>query len=115
MADSNTVNGRLWNAKRDARNRDIAWRLTDAQAIALIEGHCHWCGKEGPGGIDRHGNEKYYSPKNAVPCCKECNVAKSTMSPGQWLAWVERVVAHSIAPDVWENFYRTSDGEPETQ
>jgi len=112
VADSNTINGRLWNAKRDARNRGIAWRLTDAQAIELIEGPCHWCGKEGPGGIDRMGNEKYYSPRNAVPCCKTCNVAKATMQPAEWFAWLDRVGAHSIAPDVWENFYRTFDGEP---
>src|SRR5262249_1028796 len=93
MADNRTPNGRLWNAKRDARNREIAWRLTDAQALALFAGPCYWCGVDGPNGIDRENNEPYYSTRNSVSCCKRCNIAKSTMKPNEWLDWLRSVLA----------------------
>jgi len=105
MADNNTLNGRLWNAKRDARNRAIAWRLTDAQAIRLFEGDCYWCGRRGPNGIDRENNEPYYSTKNAVSCCWRCNRAKSAMTADEWESFVQAVASEFFIrnpEDVWQ-------------
>ena len=84
MANHDTLNGRLWNAKRDARNRGYAWRLTDARAIRLFEGECYWCGAPGPNGIDRVNNEPYYNSRNSVSCCWACNQAKRIMTANQW-------------------------------
>jgi hypothetical protein len=101
-------------AKRTARIRGYAWRLTDEHALSLCEQDCHYCGappsnlKRHPdangsftySGIDRVDNDRGYEPDNVVPCCKHCNVAKRDRSLSDFLAWVARVNAHSIAQKV---------------
>jgi hypothetical protein len=93
MANNDTPMGRFWNAKRDARTRGLAWRLSDRHALRLFAAPCHWCGAEGPNGIDRISNERYYSDRNAVPCCWTCNAAKKTMTCRQWLEFIYKVHA----------------------
>jgi hypothetical protein len=105
MADNGTPAGRLWNFKRDARNRGITVRLTDAQALRLFEGDCYWCGRRGPCGIDRENNEPYYSTKNAVSCCWRCNRAKSSMTAAEWESFVDAVAKQFFfrnPEDVWD-------------
>jgi hypothetical protein len=105
MAENTTPRGRLWNAKRDARNRGIAWRLRDSQAIALFNGDCYWCGAPGPCGIDRENNEPYYSTKNAVSCCWRCNRAKSNMTAAEWEGFINAVAGEFFnrnPEDIWQ-------------
>lgn len=42
-------------------------------------------------GIDRKNNEPYYSIKNSVTCCNECNYAKKNMSFNEWEQFLERI------------------------
>ena len=96
MANNTTINGHLWNAKRDACNRGLTWRPTDAQAIKLFEGDCYWCGALGPNGIDRVNNESYYSPRSSVIACWICNKAKQTMSAQQWFHFCLGITRHTL-------------------
>lgn len=41
-------------------------------------------------GIDRIDNSKGYLTNNCVPCCSDCNGAKTDMSLYAWLSYVER-------------------------
>lgn len=45
-----------------------------------VSQNCFYCGSKNAGGIDRIRNEKRYTPKNIVPCCKVCNYMKNTTS-----------------------------------
>lgn len=77
--------------RHSAKVRNLVWGLTDEQAFALFTGRCHYCGapptrvrerKDLIGtytfnGIDRVSNSLGYVPDNVVPCCYECNLAKS--------------------------------------
>lgn len=46
-------------------------------------------------GIDRVDSAQGYVLTNVVPCCKQCNRAKSDLSREEFLTWVERVHAHN--------------------
>lgn len=47
-------------------------------------------------GIDRLNSALGYTPKNTVPCCKTCNIAKHTMTPKEFITWARRVAAHTV-------------------
>lgn len=42
-------------------------------------------------GIDRLDSNLGYTHENCVPCCKYCNIAKSTMTVNEFLSWIDRV------------------------
>jgi hypothetical protein len=56
---------------------------------------CWYNGTKAVNGLDRKDNQKGYTPENAVPCCRTCNVAKHTMSESEFLSWAHRVVTWS--------------------
>jgi len=72
--------------------------LTYEEARELYTQPCHYCGLSPTapkcGGIDRKHNDIGYTPGNCVPCCRECNDAKSSRRFDQWLSWVSRLSAH---------------------
>jgi hypothetical protein len=45
-------------------------------------------------GIDRVVNSVGYTLENCVPCCSNCNRAKSTLSRQEFIAWAHRVKKH---------------------
>jgi hypothetical protein len=92
----------LWYAKRDARNRGIAWQIKDQDALALFTQECFWCGAvPAPvNGLDRKNNERYYRKSNVVACCWPCNRAKGAMKERMWAALCER-----IALKYWNDDY----------
>lgn len=53
---------------------------------------CHYCGKEGPNGIDRVDNTVGYTKKNCVACCKHCNYVKGDLSLEDFKTWTKRFV-----------------------
>lgn len=77
---------------RGAKERDLAWQLSEEQFIDIIESSCHYCGERGSmkdikkdrtisiNGIDRVDNTKGYTVENIVPCCNFCNHAKKDYS-----------------------------------
>jgi 5-methylcytosine-specific restriction endonuclease McrA len=47
-------------------------------------------------GLDRVDNSKKHTPDNVVPCCKECNTAKSNMSYYDFRNHIERIYNNFI-------------------
>jgi hypothetical protein len=76
-----------------ARTRGYAWDLTDAEAEAIFAQDCHYCGWEGPGGIDRYFNGRGYTPENAVPCCTGCNNMKGNKDGTAFLDLLRAIVS----------------------
>jgi hypothetical protein len=70
----------------------------------MFSTNCHYC--EAPpvldnrklvrNGIDRVDSSKGYVTDNVVPCCRDCNVAKSDLSKAEFLNLVEKIYNHSI-------------------
>lgn len=90
--------------KRGARDRGLAFELTNEQVRELIEQECYYCGQKPVvrytavgcageyewNGIDRVDNSKGYTPDNCVPCCKLCNFGKRDLTLAEFTAWIER-------------------------
>lgn len=92
-----------------ARERGLAWELTQNDFLRLTSLDCHYCGVA-PGnvagyfvfsGIDRLDNDRGYSVDNCVPCCKTCNFAKRDLPYDDWMAWIARLASfHFFRPDM---------------
>lgn len=109
--------GYKYRAKRKGR----AWRLSKKRFREMCQAACHYCGSlpltpinaymTGDGkprsrnearcaaaeilvnGIDRVNSNAGYTNANCVPACKTCNFAKSDMSYGLFVEWLERVAS----------------------
>jgi hypothetical protein len=98
--------------KQGAEARNLPMELTFDQFVAIIENDCEYCGcppdksnlqyrRKNPhsylryNGIDRLDNTKGYVVGNVVPCCKTCNMAKSSMTFEAWLDWMENFSKHA--------------------
>ncbi len=80
--DKSDLERRFNQAKSRALRRGIRWELTFAEYIEFIKNSCHYCGQQiglTGSGLDRKNNEKVYSSKTVVPCCKRCNTMKSNL------------------------------------
>ena len=97
--------------KHNAERRNLSFDFNEDDLIAMTQAPCHYCGEKGSNvynekgsngifrynGIDRVDSSKGYSINNCVPCCKMCNVAKSTRSVNDFLTWAHRVYSHSVS------------------
>ncbi len=99
--------------KNGARHRNIKFDLSIDQFSNIINKNCNYCGelpsnkfngfptpRESPflySGIDRIDSNLGYTIENCVPCCRTCNVAKSTSSKQQFLAWISKVYHHGFS------------------
>lgn len=65
--------------KSSDRKKGIEFNITKDQAIELLKQPCIYCGDSKPAGIglDRIDNSKGHTIDNVVPCCYECNTARS--------------------------------------
>lgn len=91
--------------KRRAKNRSLTFNLPSDEIDALLNGHCHYCGKtpgnickhgKGNGvfvynGIDRKNNDIGYESENCVSCCGLCNMSKRHQCYEDFLNWVAKV------------------------
>jgi hypothetical protein len=68
--------------------------ITEAEFTNISSRPCHYCGVNGPNGIDRADCAKGYEPANCLPCCKHCNYVKGNLSSSDFEAWTERFVNH---------------------
>jgi 5-methylcytosine-specific restriction endonuclease McrA len=96
------------NYKNSTRYSGRVWDLTDEEFDRLTSAECFYCGCS-PGkiyrargnsgefiynGIDRVDNALGYTPENVVTACHTCNFAKGSMSFDEFMAWINRLVAH---------------------
>lgn len=70
----------LYNYKRRAKCSGLDFHLSDEQAIRLLKGNCHYCGRPEANGIDRVDNNGIYDWFNVVSCCSTCNYLKFKFS-----------------------------------
>ncbi len=95
---------------RSARRRGIDFDISIDLFRSLTQEPCHYCG-EAPktvtnfkgvngqytyNGLDRIDSARGYEPENLVPCCRQCNTAKSALNRDDFLALVARVYRHRI-------------------
>lgn len=89
--------------KRNARNRNLIFSLTQEEARLLMVQPCFYCaslpnniykGHSVPfiySGIDRVDNNKGYFLDNCVSCCSMCNHAKKNHTQEEFFSWVSKV------------------------
>lgn len=92
--------------KSNAKSRGIEVSITLDDFIFIAQDNCIWCGlppqpktglkewHEGVSlsGIDRKHNDIGYTKENSVPCCYDCNRAKSDLPLDMWLYLIARIV-----------------------
>lgn len=104
-----------FHGKSVAQNRGLAWELSQKEFETLIDGSaCHYCGcapKNQPHtrapklakklrmGIDRVDSDSGYAASNCVPCCRDCNLAKGSLSYTEFLSSIRRRYLHVFDPD----------------
>lgn len=85
--------------RQSALTDEREFMLTEADFTRLLFDPCFYCGsppsrevrlRSGArhlvGGIDRRDNSKGYTPDNAVPCCRSCNLRKHTKDAQVFIA-----------------------------
>lgn len=89
-----------WAAKNldSAKRRGIQHSLSIGELKCLFEAPCFFCGQapqeSKSWGIDRLNNGIGYHYDNCVPCCKICNIAKSTLGFEEFVSHVARITAN---------------------
>lgn len=93
----NPVQASWTNYVGSARRRGLEFALTREHFEHLIACDCEYCGASPAplNGIDRVDNSFGYVEGNVATACRQCNVAKQTMSVDQFVAWAKLVVANS--------------------
>jgi hypothetical protein len=110
-----TMLARLYGKyKWDAKKMGRSFHLTKQEFLEIITKNCFYCGikpsnistRYGPNdtylytGIDRVNNSVGYEIGNVVPCCKECNMAKHSMTQENFISWIDRVYHHLHKDDI---------------
>jgi hypothetical protein len=95
-----------WTMYRaSARARGLPFLLTKDQFYSITSKPCHYCGAPPSNkivrprsngaftysGIDRQDNTQGYVFTNCVPCCRQCNVAKSDMTIMEFYDWISHL------------------------
>lgn len=112
--------------KRNAKCRGLSFKLTIKDIQSLIFKVCTYCGNppsnrntDTPGiafyynGLDRVNSSKGYVKENVVPCCIQCNKAKSNYSLKEFTNWIQSVyyqMFNDQSKDVEPKFMRLETG-----
>lgn len=78
--------------KRAERNFPTEVMISFEEFSLIVKCECHYCGKDGPNGIDRQDNQRGYTKDNCVSCCKHCNYVKGDLSLEDFKIWTSRFV-----------------------
>lgn len=98
------------NCIRNAVKRGILYELEESFILGLFSKNCIYCNAEPNNlcldqtkkrifkysGIDRVDNSLGYIPSNCVPCCSQCNRAKSDLSLEEWEKWIINLHKYTI-------------------
>ena len=84
--------------RKGAKKRGYTWKISQEQFLLLTSAYCCYCGKSDSAasygmGIDRWDNSRGYFADNVVPCCKDCNRAKSTRTPRDFVEGCRAIAA----------------------
>lgn len=106
QTDRLTKPGRRYGEIRgNALKRGLAWNLSRSDYELLFwNAPCFFCKAPAGGGVDRVGNEPFYSLENTIACCGACNQMKGSLSLHDFLARVQKVYLSLIDPTVTRQF-----------
>lgn len=96
---------RLFNDYRQsAQNRGYSFELQESIFKKLIESNCYYCDSPPSprykkqvvhtllaNGIDRIDSAVGYIQSNVVPCCKNCNIAKGSLTQKDFLTLIGKI------------------------
>lgn len=98
------LNKLFYKYKKDAISRGFIFDLKRDVFEKIIEENCHYCGSPprfpksriqgfngapNINGIDRKDNKLGYTKSNSIPCCGDCNKAKSGRSYDSFCKWLD--------------------------
>lgn len=97
--------------KRQAKNRNYKFEITNNEFFELIDKNCYYCNSKPSNvykslyntgdyiynGIDRLDNNLGYTLKNCVTCCYMCNRCKSDLNLTDFKKWIKKVYNKTIA------------------
>lgn len=100
----------LYTYKKNAKDRNITFKLNFSDFDNLILSNCFYCGSVPSNktkhhkskkvllynGIDRKNNEEGYTIANCISCCKICNRAKNNSTYTEFLNWIDKIVLWRI-------------------
>lgn len=119
-----SAKNRIYNTyKLSAIKRNLVFSLNKEDFLKIITENCFYCGAEPSNkmkinginryifynGIDRINNKKGYIVDNVVPCCPDCNHAKSNKTIECFYEWVMRIYKYSIQNKEVNNIGRKSE------
>ena len=110
---------------KGAERRGIPWELSYDSWDSLVQSDCHYCGIEptnkfkygkqvlGYSGLDRIDSGLGYTFGNVVPCCRFCNVLKSSLRPETWFDFLRCVITQhgGTTPTEWDDYYDLDRGK----
>ena len=104
-----TYNYMLKNYKSNAKDRSIAWELSNDDFKTLITSDCYYCGakpqirpadqskvKLPVNGIDRINSDDSYNKDNCVPCCSMCNFMKQDYTQKNFLQQINKIYQYQL-------------------
>ncbi len=90
-----------------AKGRSLCFDLTKLEFMQITKQPCFYCGikphkefvatRNGSyiyNGVDRYNSNTGYTTDNVVPCCTECNLAKSDRGVEEFVLWIHRASNH---------------------
>lgn len=98
----------------NAKRRNLPFELSKEEFASIAGRPCHYCGAPAvttgsyaghtdyreyafpATGVDRKDPSLGYTLSNCVPACTTCNLAKQSMTYDEFLAWRDRLLAHTI-------------------
>ncbi len=101
------LNDFIHSYKTRAKKGNYEYSLTRNEFINLINSSCYYCGNTPKklertdwatrkdfliaNGIDRINSDYGYTIKNVVPCCSDCNYAKSNLTQSEFFQLIGRI------------------------
>lgn len=106
-----------WKSYRDgAERRGFVFEISFEAFRTFAQQPCHYCSadpritcwskqaaiQQPMNGVDRRDSKQGYTLENCLPCCGQCNRAKSIHSYDDFMTWVNRIAAtHAARVKVW--------------
>jgi hypothetical protein len=85
--------------KKRARTKEVDFDIDLGRFETITSSDCHYCGNKPScligtylyNGLDRIDNDGPYTDKNVVACCKNCNLAKRSMTKAEFIDMAIRI------------------------
>lgn len=94
--------------KSGAKWRNLSMDISKDDFFVLVLQNCYYCGAQPSNkrttsngsfvynGLDRVDPKIGYNIANVVPCCIDCNIAKSNMTMDEFMCWLRKAASYSL-------------------